>query len=110
MVLAAWSLATTPQKFNAQEAISCTLHIETGFCRVSGYRAWSFLGTHICLPCAQRPNTRNSRATLGSRHRCWAVGGEGTVPFLRQDASSLGWKMQRRGRTKSPLPVVLWNF
>lgn len=68
----------------------------------------SWAPTSVCL--VHNGQTRNSRATLGSRHRCWAVGGEGTVPFLRQDASSLGWKMQRKGRTRSPLPVVLWNF
>lgn len=38
-----------------------------------------------------------------------AVGeGEGTVPFLQQDASSLGWELQRAW--KSPLPSCAWEL
>lgn len=38
-----------------------------------------------------------------------AVGeGEGTVPFLQRDASSLGWELQRAW--KSPLPSCAWDL
>lgn len=70
----------------------------------TGNRPWSFLGTRVCLPCVQRPNTRNSRATFGCRHRCWGgkAGGDGTFFCVKEMRAPFDgqWKEPR----KSSLP------